>query len=106
MDDSTNKCSLEFSANTLHPPPLHGKRQFFPLSFDENTINNTMSDLENEERQLIFFQKLVAEMDSNNVDLIRFLGQHGRGHMGWRGPSAVDVSNDAHTDTNQADTNV
>jgi len=88
MDDSPKKCGMEFSYNTLHPPPLHG-RHYFPLSSNSNTVDMEMSDLENEERQLQFFQQLVEEIDSERGDMLAFLEKAGRGHMGWRGPSMV-----------------
>ena len=101
MDDSTHKCTLEFSSNTLHPPPLDGKQYLFPLDSKDgknNAINNKMSDLENEQLQLTFFQQLVQEIDTmqqqqQHGDLLPFLELHGRGHMGWRGPS-VACTND------------
>ena len=83
LDDSPKKCGMEYSTNTLHPPPLHGQHHFL---HDSNEYRQ-MSDLENEQRQLQFFQQLVDEVDRNDGNVLDFFERHGRGHMGWRGPS-------------------
>lgn len=79
MDDSPKKCPPAYSQNTLHPPPLHGQ-----------SSHHVMSDLENEKLQLCFFQQLVQELDDSG-DINSVLERCGRGHMGWRGPSSLEL---------------
>ena len=89
MDDSPVKCPPQYSQNTLHPPALHGKQANLEddgLVHDCNQYD--MSDHENEELQLEFFKHLVDALDAAE-NVLPFLETHARGHMGWRGPSAL-----------------
>ena len=111
MDDSTEKCPLVYRANTLHPPPLHGKD--LPATPETQMVPSTCDEY-NETIQHEFFQQVAQHFakpretlhchnnnnNNNNTTttahqvshemLMEFLSNNHNacGHMGWRGPSS------------------
>ena len=116
VDDSPEKCGFAV-ASAIHPPPIHGQRNESIHSSssatpDDGTSDNlslTMSDEDNEKRQLEFFQQLVSFWSRqpylqtfqkvhktrfhnligekiSNTKYLRFMEtSNAARHVGWRG---------------------
>ena len=105
VDDSPDKCPKIHLKNTIHPPPISGLDSSVLDNKLQSTLPsheirfNLLTDEVNQERQRIFFEKLIniwAEQEQPTLPLCqsklgkdeklyRFLHEYGRGHMGWRG---------------------
>jgi len=112
IDDSPEKCPMEYKLNTLHPPPIFGLNQVALESLVLSTHYNSetessnlndkghhglsfdqYSDELNQQRQFLFFQRLAKHWESLSPrteddkcqHLVRFLEQYGKTHMNWRG---------------------
>ena len=99
IDDSPDKCPVKYQNNSLHPPPLLGldvstllsrvrKEEKDGMEHSQNgtcpheDFDNLFSDQLNEEKQRIFFERLVKH---NEYNLQASLSAYGKDHMGWRG---------------------
>ena len=120
MDDSPEKIPFAIS-NAVHPPPLNGRKRqgqesSMPKDEQQQHLDESsplMLDEENEDKQGVFFRKLVGFWNDNshpssplkatakgiaredgaedrtaetisNEEYYRFLQTHAKGYMGWR----------------------
>lgn len=94
MDDSPDKCPDIYRKNAIHPPSISGR------AITSCTCCEEGNDEMNEEKQILFFQKLTLYYRGQEHDkstqpknkeesapnkLHQFLYENARGHMGWAG---------------------